>query len=465
VDDAGADGASGGDTNNPRPGNGGTKNGSGGSVSAGGSGVTSGGSTASGGSTSTTGGTDSGTGGSTVGTGGTGGTTVVSCSKSLLDDFENANSAWYAWKDTKSTGKLTMKRETPGREGGSALHTVGTGIDAMLGSVQLNPNSVTKSKACPEFSASTGLKFWAKGVDAVRVAAVVAGVLPPANGGTCTNAEACWASHGKNISLSSSWTEYAIPWEEFTQNNPVVETAFDKTQIKQITFTNATKVDFDYWLDDVSIATTGIDNPDDKGTPTCTVAKYMSANDFNSWFPQRAGVYQFDSGLCEAIKRYWTKFTWKFANSGNAETDKREIAAFFAHISWETVYLQHTEEVARTDPPWYGRGPLQLTHQNNYRAAGTAMGADLLTDPGVVATDPVITWGAALWFWMTSQGAGTFTCHDAMVKGEGNFSETSRTINGAVEGCSGGAASQRASRYTQFCGNMSVNPGSGPTTC
>jgi predicted chitinase len=109
---------------------------------------------------------------------------------------------------------------------------------------------------------------------------------------------------------------------------------------------------------------------------------------------------------------------------------------------------------------YYGRGPLQLSWNYNYKAAGDAIGVDLLHNPNLVATNAAISWATALWFWNTQNGAGTMTPHNAMVNNRG-FGETIRSINGSIE-CNGGNPDQVNSRinaYKSFVGRLGVGPG------
>ncbi|MFE2597800.1 chitinase [Streptomyces sp. NPDC059396] len=88
----------------------------------------------------------------------------------------------------------------------------------------------------------------------------------------------------------------------------------------------------------------------------------------------------------------------KFAASGDHTTRKREAAAFLANVSHETVGLRNVVERNTSNYPhycdssqpygcpagqsaYYGRGPLQLSWNFNYKAAGDALGIDLLHDP------------------------------------------------------------------------------------
>ncbi|KAJ6740513.1 CHITINASE-RELATED [Salix purpurea] len=63
---------------------------------------------------------------------------------------------------------------------------------------------------------------------------------------------------------------------------------------------------------------------------------------------------------------------------------------------------------------YYGRGPIQLTHNYNYGLAGQAIGVDLINNPDLVATGPVISFKTAIWFWMTPQ-ANKPSSHDVII--------------------------------------------------
>ncbi|GLT34921.1 hypothetical protein SLA2020_094090 [Shorea laevis] len=154
-----------------------------------------------------------------------------------------------------------------------------------------------------------------------------------------------------------------------------------------------------------------------------------------------------------------------FGQLGSADDNKREIAAFFAQVSHETGSFCYTEEndksntycQSSTEYPcaagksYYGRGPLQLSWNTNYGAAGKALGLDLLNNPETVSTDPVVSFKTALWYWMTAVRP---------VVGQG-FGATTRAINGPVE-CDGkkpDLVQARANLYTSYCTQLGVSPG------
>ncbi|XP_026460644.1 endochitinase A-like [Papaver somniferum] len=155
----------------------------------------------------------------------------------------------------------------------------------------------------------------------------------------------------------------------------------------------------------------------------------------------------------------------KFGHAGLVTRSKREIAAFFAHVTHETAHFCFIREIARgtycqkgTKYPcvagrkYYGRGPIQLTWNFNYGACGKSIGVDLLKNPDLVATNAVISFKAALWFWMNN-------VHSVITSG-GGFGRTIRRINGGE--CGGGnptAVRNRIKYYKAYCKQLGTTPG------
>ncbi|MGG2047066.1 glycoside hydrolase family 19 protein [Burkholderia gladioli] len=198
----------------------------------------------------------------------------------------------------------------------------------------------------------------------------------------------------------------------------------------------------------------------------------LSRATFEQMFPTRNSFYTYD-GLIGALKSYPD-----FAGEASQDVRKQEIAAFLANVSHETgglVYIRESNQANWNSycssgncggKQYYGRGPMQLSWDYNYKAAGDALGLNLLGNPDWVATDATISWATAIWFWMTQSGAGTMTPHQAMASGRG-FGETIRSINGSLE-CNGRNPAQVQSRvdaYKRFVGLLGTTTGSGPTGC
>lgn len=153
-----------------------------------------------------------------------------------------------------------------------------------------------------------------------------------------------------------------------------------------------------------------------------------------------------------------------------AYADKKEAAAFFAHIAHETrngtngkfddglmlkQELRNDQDYIISNkiyPPstgqkYYGRGPLQLSYNGNYGFASTVIYGDknrLLDRPDLVVMDPVLSFKTALYFWMTPQSMKP-SAHMVMsgswkASGEESksgyapgFGMTINIINGSVE--------------------------------
>jgi predicted chitinase len=198
----------------------------------------------------------------------------------------------------------------------------------------------------------------------------------------------------------------------------------------------------------------------------------VTESQFNSMFPSRNSFYTY-SGLVAAAAAFPG-----FTTTGDDATKKREAAAFLANVNHETGGLVYIKEINTANYPnychpelpygcpagqsaYYGRGPLQLSHNFNYKAAGDYLGIDLLGNPYQVEQNATVSWKASLWYWNTQSGPGTMTPHNAMVNGAG-FGETIRSINGSIE-CNGGNPGQVQSRvdaYNRITGILGVSPGS-----
>lgn len=160
-----------------------------------------------------------------------------------------------------------------------------------------------------------------------------------------------------------------------------------------------------------------------------------------------------------------------FCSEKDLQTNKKELAAFFAQIAHETRHgqdghyddgLMYTHEintalpyVADNDeyPPvkgknYYGRGPMELSYNGNYGYASDCIFGDkrvLLNNPDLVSTDPVVAFKTAIYFWMTPQTHKP-SAHDVMA---GNWHPT--------------AADRAKGRIPGF--GMTINIINGPVEC
>jgi predicted chitinase len=198
----------------------------------------------------------------------------------------------------------------------------------------------------------------------------------------------------------------------------------------------------------------------------------VSEAQFNQMFPGRNSFYTY-SGLVSALSAYP-----QFATTGGSTVAAQEAAAFLANVDHETGGLVYINEIDQSGNycaaesygcpagtfAYYGRGPMQISWNFNYYAAGQAIGQDLLDNPNLVSSNAAISWETALWYWMTGTGGSSMTSHQAMVNGAG-FGATIRAIN-SIE-CNGGNTAEmqdRVNDYQNFASVLGVSPG-GNLTC
>ncbi|XP_031485771.1 endochitinase 4-like [Nymphaea colorata] len=144
------------------------------------------------------------------------------------------------------------------------------------------------------------------------------------------------------------------------------------------------------------------------------------------------------------------------------------MAAFLANAMHETgSFCKISETEDRSDhcnqsyqqypcvpgKSYFGRGPLQLSWNYNYGAAGQAIGFDGLNNPEIVGQDAGISFKTAVWFWMLNSN-----CHQGITSG-GGFGSTIRAINsGECGGGNPGEVQSRVSFYQRFCQQFGVDP-------
>ncbi|XP_059647410.1 basic endochitinase [Cornus florida] len=206
------------------------------------------------------------------------------------------------------------------------------------------------------------------------------------------------------------------------------------------------------------------------------------------------GFYSYDAFIAAA------KSFGGFATTGDNTLRKREIAAFLGQTSHETTggwpsapdgpyawgycYLREQGNPGAYCVPnaqypcapgrkYFGRGPIQISYNYNYGQAGRAIGVDLLNNPDLVATDPVISFKTAIWFWMTPQSPKP-SCHDVITKRwtpsgadqaagrNQGYGAITNIINGGLE-CGHGQDSRVQDRigfYRRYCDILGVTYGS-----
>jgi hypothetical protein len=152
--------------------------------------------------------------------------------------------------------------------------------------------------------------------------------------------------------------------------------------------------------------------------------KILSENQYNTVL-QKVGATNIDpaytyQGLCNAVNSQNHVF-----QGGNKTNNILALSAFLANTLHETGKFDYTTEVACSnghgqptggDPEscsgnygsvngqaCYGRGPLQLSHDYNYKAYYSAKGLPASTTPDTLLQQKYI-YDTATWFWSTSKG-------------------------------------------------------------
>lgn len=231
---------------------------------------------------------------------------------------------------------------------------------------------------------------------------------------------------------------------------------------------------------------------------TTGFANIVSRQIYEAMFPHRNSLYSYDS-LVAAVQKYP-----QFCNEGSSEQRQREAAAFLANIAHETTggwdaapdgryawglyyveevgcengnctgYCDATNSIYPCSPgrTYHGRGPMQLSWNYNYGAAGQALGINLLANPDLVKSDGAIAFQTALWFWMTPQSPKP-SCHAVMTGSwtpasadinagrAPGFGMTINIINGGLE-CSiptNGKVQDRVGFYQRFTQMLGVTMG------
>uniref|UniRef100_K3ZBX5 chitinase n=1 Tax=Setaria italica TaxID=4555 RepID=K3ZBX5_SETIT len=153
-----------------------------------------------------------------------------------------------------------------------------------------------------------------------------------------------------------------------------------------------------------------------------------------------------------------------FGTTGSDEQRKREVAAFLGQTSHGTTGGWATAP----------DGPFSWGYNYNYGPAGRVIGVDLLNNPDLEATDAVVSFKMALWFWMTPRDnkpschaviTGQWTPTDAdraAGRGAPGYGVITNIINGGLE-CGRGPDLRVADRigfYKRYCHAFRIGYGS-----
>lgn len=326
---------------------------------------------------------------------------------------------------------------------------------------------------CYDARAYQGLSFYIKGSAAAGNSQIKfslhSPISEPAPAGGCSTADVaagkCYDHFAQVVTLTDQWTRHDIKWKDLVQNCASDPAYVPQGEILVLSYSILDpNAGFDFWVDNLSF--------DPGGLPSNGFAEIVPKSMFEEMWQttkgttvvnQRNPFYTYEGLLAATAK--WPNF----CKTGTPEERRREAAAFLSNVAHETDSLALVEEnncasdtvctqygTAPNGKTYHGRGPIQLSYAYNYEPAGNALGVSLKNDPELVATDPTISFGTALWFWNTYQSAKGVP-HDAVKNGLG---ATIDIING-IE-CHGGNAAAVANRvklYRRFCEMLGVDPG------
>ncbi|KAF0716410.1 Aste57867_2869 [Aphanomyces stellatus] len=263
-------------------------------------------------------------------------------------------------------------------------------------------------------------------------------------------------AHATNSTVSSPTTKPVITEAAMTTTVPP-PTTVAVTTVALTTTTPSTTTS-------LPLTTTTVSPPT---LPPRGVGALLTKDLYAKVFPNALPIYQYDNLVAVAAKYP------SFANSGNVDNDKREVAAFLGQLSLESGDLTHVEELHKTDmcqpsatypcasgKQYYGRGPLQLSWNYNYADFGKVAGKDLVENPELVATDADLVWLSAMWFWNAPKWNGNI--HDVVGK-PGGFAKATFIINVGLE-CGVNPPNKdsekaRIASFKKFCDLLGVAPG------
>ncbi|KAI3963055.1 hypothetical protein MKW98_028995 [Papaver atlanticum] len=156
------------------------------------------------------------------------------------------------------------------------------------------------------------------------------------------------------------------------------------------------------------------------------------------------------NAFLEAVKSYP-----RFGKTGSLDDSKREIAAFFAHVTHETGRRNKWSKqgLLRGDKHTISMCSWQRISWNyNYGPAGKSIGFDGLSAPETVSSNAAIAFKTGFWFWMNN-------VHSIITSNKG-FGATIRAINGMeCKGGNSGAVQARIKYFREYCDKLGVSPG------
>ncbi len=327
---------------------------------------------------------------------------------------------------------------------------------------------------CYDARAYQGLSFYIKGSPAAGNSQIKfslhSPISEPAPAGGCSAEDSaagkCYDHFAKVVTLTDQWARHDIKWGDLTQNCASDPAYVPQGEILVLSYSILDPAaGFDFWVDNLSFDPGGLaSNGFAEIVPKAMFEEMWQTTKGTAVVNQRNPFYTYE-GLINATAK-WPNF----CKDGTPEQRRREAAAFLSNVAHETDSLALVEEAAcaadnvcgqygaaPNGVTYHGRGPIQLSYKYNYEPAGAALGVNLVGDPELLAKDPTVAFGTALWFWNTYQ-SGKGIAHDAIKSG--GLGATINIINGIeCGGGNAGAVQNRIKHYKRFCQMLGVDPG------
>ena len=184
----------------------------------------------------------------------------------LIDDLEIGDSVsnWFAVNDGNGPQfpmPCTVRSALNGERGPNnalAMHTYGKS-DAEFQWAMVGRKLRSIGPRCHhplDASGFSGVRFWAKGLGAIRVAVATVATTALDHGGTCR--QLCYDNHQAIVDLTPAWAQYEVPFADVVQLGFGEPVDLDRSQILDVTWGSVDPVTgfagscFDFWVDDVA---------------------------------------------------------------------------------------------------------------------------------------------------------------------------------------------------------------------
>lgn len=188
-----------------------------------------------------------------------------------IASFGNRRGDWFAYNDG-SSGQVPMPfQPTVGGPSGSlyAAQTAGAKFTIWGAGIGVALNQREALSCSYDASSCEGIRFWAKSSsappDVVRFRVATEKTTPFIEGGSCPPPDSgCNLHHQVQITLTDTWTEYVVRWNELIQpTQPGIRVPFEPRALVRLYWQVAPNVSFGFGVDGIEFV--GCRPPDGVG--------------------------------------------------------------------------------------------------------------------------------------------------------------------------------------------------------